>query len=397
MRLWIAALAAGGSVLALAPAAQAQQTRHVNVEVQMTEMHDNNVARSSAAVAAARGVSRSDSAFSPSLVADIFLPVSRQSVFLKGYVGYDDYAKNDLLDASRAKIDGGANLNIGLCQGIANAGYSRAQSDLQDLTLLATRNIEKTTVAGLNMTCGRSAGLAPMFGISTATSSNSSPFLIPSDYHNNTETLGLSYRRPSLGVITVFGSHSDAEYRHRLILVGGVPTKDGYQTDSGGIRYERRLGARIGGEIELGYTKVKPDIPAVPDFKGTTYRGVVDFRVSSLLQTSLGFQHDVTPTIRVGSAYSENQTVFLNATYQLGSRFHLNGGVSQGISHYKGAALGVNDLTKEDITSVYGGVRWDVGRRVAFGSTFKHDNRNTNITGFDYSDTQVTVSAIGKF
>jgi hypothetical protein len=59
--------------------------------------------------------------------------------------------------------------------------------------------------------------------------------------------------------------------------------------------------------------------------------------------------------------------------------------------------LGVSDLTKEDVTSVFGGVRWDAGRRVAFGSTFKRENRNTNLAGFDYSDTQVTVSAIGKF
>jgi hypothetical protein len=348
-------------------------------------------------VAAARGISKSDTAFSPSLVADIFLPVSRQSVFLQGSVGYDDYAKNDILDAGRANINGGANLHIGLCTGQATAGYNRRQSDLQDLTQIVTRNIERSENAGLNMSCGRTAGLAPTFGISTSTSDNSSPFLVPSDYHNTTYTYGLGYRRPSFGVITLFGSHSDAEYRHRLILVGGVPTKDGYETDTGGIRYERRLGARIGGEVEFGYTSLKPDISTVRKFRGTTYKGVVEYRVSSLFQTSFGFQHDVTPTIRPGSAYALNQSVYANATYQLGSRFHLNGGISKGVSHYKGASLGPTDLTKEDITSVSGGIRWDAGRRVALSSSIRHDSRSTNLPGFDYNDTQMTVSAIGKF
>jgi len=295
------------------------------------------------------------------------------------------------------RADAGANLRIGLCQGVLAGGYARAQSDLQDLTLITTRNIETVESGALNMTCGRSAGLAPMFGVSTATSSNSSAFLVLSDYQNTTETLGLSYRRPSFGVVTIFGSHTDAEYRHRLFLVGGVPTKDGYEADSGGIRYERRLGARIGGEVEVGYTKVKPDIAVSPDFKGLTYKGLIDFRVSSLLQTSAGFEHGVTPTIRLGANYALNQNIFLNATYQMGSRFHLNGGVSQGTNRYKGVTLGPADLTKEDINSIYGGVRWDIGRRVALSTTFKHDHRNTNIPGFDYGDTQVTVAAIGKF
>ncbi|HET9159211.1 MAG TPA: outer membrane beta-barrel protein, partial [Caulobacteraceae bacterium] len=366
MRLWIAVLTAGCSTLALASTAQAQSlARHVTIEAQVTALYDDNVARSNDAVASARGINRGDTIISPSLVADIYLPVSRQAVFLAGSVGYDDHQKNDILDAGRARLDGGINLNVGLCQGAATAGYGRAQSNLQDLDVGVTRNIETDVSEALNLTCGRSVGLAPTFGISHASADNTNTFLVPSDSRSTGYTYGISYRRPSLGVLTLFGRHDDTEYRHRQILVGSTLITDGYEQDSGGIRYDRHLGARIGGQIEIGYTDVKPDVPTLSDFKGLTYNAGIDFRVSSLLQTTLRLRHEVSATIREGAAYSIDQTVELGATYKAGSRLQFSGGVSQGVSRYKGAALGLANLTKEDLSAIFVSGRWDLGRRVA--------------------------------
>jgi hypothetical protein len=398
MRHWKTAVATVCSLTALATSADAQSpARHLNVELQVTELYDSNVARSNAAVAAARNVERSDYVFSPSLVADIYLPVSRQAVFLRGSTGYDKYSKNDQLDAGRTHLDAGMDFRANVCTGQLAANYSHAQTDLRDLTALTIKNIEETKGGSFTATCGRSVGLAPTVTLSNTQSDNSSPLLQLSDNKSHSVSLGLSYRRPSLGVVTLFGRRDVSKYDNRLILTPTGLVTDGFHTDSGGVRYDRHLGARIGGDVEFGYSRVKSDIPNSASFQGLTYKAGIDYRASSLLQLRLNLARSVDPTIRQSAAFAVNQTLAGEATYQMSSRLHLNAGLSSGSSRYKGAALLPTDLTKEDFKAAYGGVRWDAGRRVSLASTFRHEDRNSNIAGLDYSDSQVTVSVIGRY
>jgi hypothetical protein len=391
------ALCALPTVLMLSTAAQAQDTRHVNIEARVRVEHDSNVARSTEAVAAARGLERADTIITPSLAADILIPVSRQSLFLRGSIGHDYYNKNDVLDADRFDIVGGANLHAASCNGVASAGYQRYQSDLQDIGITAARNVEKVTLASFDVSCGGAVGLVPNFGVQSVSVRNSNTALLPSDYDMVVTTVGLGYRRPTFGMVSAFWRHGESEYPNRMVLVGSTLVKDGYETDAYGIRYERRLGARIEGEAFISQTKVEPDTGSTPDFNGTTYGAQVDFRASSRIRLSARAERNVNPTIRIGVAYAVDQTVQLDATYAMNTRLKLNAGVLQGTSRYKGAALGVSDLTTEDVSAIYGGARWDVGRRIAFLGDVRYEERDANISGFDYSSTSVGLTAIAKF
>jgi hypothetical protein len=397
MRYSRVALCALPTLLALATGATAQERRHIDVEARVTVEHDSNVARSNAALAAARGIERADTIIRPSLAIDLFMPLSRQSLFLRGSVGHDYYRNNDILDSDRFDVVGGANLHVALCEGMASVGYQRQQSDLQDLSLLTVRNIQKLNQNNFNVSCGRAVGFAPSFAIEDVTARNDNPALVSSDYDMVATTVGLGYRRPSFGVVSAFWRHSDSEYRNRLVLVGANLINDGYETDAYGIRYVRRLGARIEGEGFISQTKVKPDSSTTGDFSGLTYGAEVDFRVSSRIKTSARLARDVSPTIRLGGEYAVNQTAQLDATYAMNARWTLNAGLSQGTSRYKGAALGTTDLTKEDLLAIYGGARWDVGRRVAFLADVRHEERDANVAGFDYSSTRAGLTAIAKF
>lgn len=402
MRNAIIATGVSVSVLALATAASAQEaaptiSRHITIEAELRAIHDSNVARSSAAIAEARGIERSDWIIMPSLNANILLPVSRQSLFLRGSIGHEYYQRNDVLSAGHYDLIGGVNLNIGLCQGVADIGYQQHQSDLQDLGVLATKNIEKQTTGGLTLTCGRSAGLAPTASIRETKATNSADVLENTDYNSTTYMVGLAYRRPSFGTLTLYGEHVDTEYDNRLVLNGaGDLVTDGYQTDAIGMRYERRLGARIGGEVEIAYTTLDPESVLAPKADGATYRAVVDFRASSRLNTSLRLSRDVQPTIRQGAAYEINQGAELTAVYGIGSRIKVNAGLSHDDNRYKGITI-PGQISKETIDAIFAGARWDVGRRIALLGDLRHEERDANVAGFDYSSTQVGISVIGKF
>jgi hypothetical protein len=381
----------------VAPAA-AQEDRHVDIELQARVVHDTNVARSNEATAAARGIDPEDTIFSPGVRVDILLPASRQSFFLRGSAGRDYYEENDVLDSTRYDLLGGLNLDVGPCDGVLMAGYQRHQSDLQDLSLVATQNIESLTSGILDATCGREVGLAPTVRLSTTKADNSAPSLVTSDYRNRSATVGLAYRRPSFGQVSVYARHDESEYPNRLIVSGPTTVQDGYELDAVGVRYIRRLGARIEGEVSAAQTKINPEAPGVPDFEGMTYGAEVGFRATSRLRTRLRLDRQANPTIRPGAAYAIDETIQLDATYQLGARLTVDAGVLSGTSRYRGAGLsGGTDLTKEDLTALFGAVRWDVGRRVALALDARHEERETNIAAFDYDSTRVGLTAIGKF
>jgi hypothetical protein len=375
--------------------AQAQDKRHVGVEGQVQVLHDSNVSRSNSAVAAARGVDLSDTITTPSLVVDILLPVSRQSLFLVGSAGRQYYQKNDELNSAHYDLTGGARLHASLCQGTLSGAYLYGQSDLRDLTLAATRNVEEARTGTLEVSCGRSAGLAPNFRVSDTKVENSA--LILSDSHTTSTSAGLAYRRPSFGELSVFGQHSKTEYPHRLVLVGTGLGQDGFETDSAGVSFTRRLGARIGGEVSVSYQSVKPEASNLSDFKGVSYSALIDYRVSSRLQTSLQLRRGAEPTIIPGAAYTIDQTIQLSATYAVGSRLNLNAGILRTEDRYKGSGFGVTDLTQDNLNAIYGGARWDFGRRTALAASLRHEERDANVPGFDYSSTQAGVTLIGKF
>jgi hypothetical protein len=397
MRFSTLGAGAAGGLLLLASAAQAQEARHVSVEAQVEVLHDTNVARSSAALAALRGLDRSDTIITPRIAADIFLPVSRQALFLRGSVGRSYYQNNSILSSARYDLNGGARLHLAICEGTLSDLYQHAQTDLQDLTLLATKNVETQNTVALDLTCGRSVGLAPTFSISDTNASNSTAFLRPSDFHTVSTSAGLAYRRPSLGEVSIFGRHDDTTYDHRLVLTKTGLDDDGYVTNAGGVRFLHRTGARIGTELSASYTTVNPTALGLSKFKGFTYRGVVDYRVNGRLTTSAKLERAAQPSIRPGVAYSVTTTAQLDALYLVGSRMKLNAGVSRQHDSYTGSTLGAGDLTDETLTAIYAGGRWDFGRRLAVAATLRHEERDASLAGFGYSSNQAGITLIGKF
>jgi hypothetical protein len=133
----------------------------------------------------------------------------------------------------------------------------------------------------------------------------------------------------------------------------------------------------------------------IAEFEGWTYMAQIDYRASSRINTSVSFDRSVQPTIQSGAAYAVNQTLALDATYGLGSKLTLSGGLARAENRYKGVLPG--QLSKEEIDIISGGARYAIGRRIALQLDLRHEERDANVAGFDYSSTQAGVTAIGKF
>jgi hypothetical protein len=355
------------------------------------------VAKASKESARASGIDPSDTITSPTLSANILLPLSRQAFYLRGSVAQDYYSKNDFYNSGRSNLQGGFYLHGGPCDGSLDQTYARNRSAAQALALIATRNIQNTEATSFHATCGRRVGFAPTFDVSHSTGRNSDTLLRESDYETWSYGVGVAYRRTGFGELSLTGHHAETNNKNRLVLVGGVLMEDGYKLNSGGVRYVRRLGARLQGDIEASYTKISPDLPLTPDFAGFTYGVHVDFRPQSRIDTHLSFVREATPSSQLGAAYSIVNTEQFDATYRLGRRLTLDGGVSRAASRYRGAALAGGLVSDEVLSAIFAGARFGLGRRIFLTADTRWEKRNTDVVGLDYSENLTSVGVAAKF
>ena len=393
MRSGMIAIVVGVGLSGACDTALAADANRLSVRAVVTETYDSNVAASDAAVAAERGISQQDSITEPSIAVDILVPVSRQSVFLKGSAGYDFYSRNSILNSGRIDLQGGANLLVRNCKGTVSAGVNYQQSDLQDLSLIATRNVNDTESVNLNGSCGGQVGFAPTLSLTQTWSNNSSPLLKPSDFRDLNATVGLAYRRPLFGELSAFFSYDDASFPNRDLFAAASPLQDGYRNYGVGVRYDRRFGARIEGDVKVAYTSVQPNDPTVRSFQGVTFGADLTFRFSRLLQAQLSLARAVSPTIRPDVTYSVQNSYGGQLNYSLGRKLTLSGGASGEVDSYRGAVILANqDITNETIWSAFVSAHYQLNRRIGFGLDVRHQRRDANLTAFSYSDDRVALS-----
>ena len=363
--------------------------------------YDDNVARSSAAVAAARGIKPSDEIFRPSVRLALAQPFGRQSLFLNATTGYDFYRVNPVLNRERLSFDGGAATNFGPCSQTFSGSYSRSQSDLALLALnnvvTSVRNLTTSKSVGVNGSCGRSIGFAETFGVSEDWESNSSNALSPG---SKTFTLsgGLAYRRPSFGSLSTFGSYSRTLFDKPSFLPPNFPFSNGFKLYAGGVTYARRVGARLSGSASVSYSQLSPDAVGSIGFRGLTYSFTGNYAVSQRLQGMVKFSRHASPSTRIGGTFSIDQTLLGEIDYALGRRWNLKLGASRIDNDYRGNAISPGtDLTKQTLDTIFGSASYRLLRHVTVSLNVSHDQRDANLSGFTYASNKVGLTASTSF
>jgi hypothetical protein len=399
MRSGVVAILVGAGLSCACDEAFAADANRINISGVVTETYDSNISRSNAAVAAARGVTPGDSITAPAITVDIRVPVSRQSVFLKGSVGYNFYARNTILNSADINLLGGVELLVRNCKGTLSGDISYEQSDLQQLSLAVTKNINDTRSVSLAGSCGPAVGFAPTLSLTQTWSDNSSPELRSQNYGDFDVTAGLAYRRPLFGELSAYFSYDDTTYAETNLPALALVLQNGYRNYAAGIRYDRRFGARIEGDIKVGYTSVQPTARTVPGFEGPTFGGDLTFRFSRLLQAQLSFSRAVNPQNQAGVTYGIDNTVSGSISYSVGRKLSLAAGASGESNSYRGRPLFIvvnQAVTSERIWDVFASAKYQLNRRIGFGLDYTHEQRDANPAAFSYTDDRIGLSISGR-
>lgn len=379
--------------VALSSPALAQEGRRVDFGLQAQVEHNTNVSRTNDAQAERRGLTPADTVFTPTATFDLLAPVGRQSVFIRGAVGYSFYDKNKNLNRERYDVSGGVNGHLGPCSGALTGGYTRGVNLIDDPTLIANvENIQDTEHVGVNLSCSRQTGFGITGSVSKDWTNNDLAFLRTSDSEMTSMMLGVTYSRPAFGTLTVFGNHQKAEYPKRLI-------DDGYDLNAFGVTFDRQLGARIQGSMTVAYTTVDPYAPPIPGLSSkkldtTAYSASLSYRASSRLRFQALFDRSVTPSSGIGRTYDLSETYRFSGDYDLGSRITVSGGVGR-VQRASAGVLPaqVVQLTDSELTSIFGSIRYKQSDRLAFVLAAGREERATNATQFDYTNNRIGLTA----
>jgi hypothetical protein len=371
--------------------AQPAETRSVSWSVDAALAYDSNVAGLDALTAAKEGLKPSDDIFSPGVAADVVLPVGPDSVFLHGSAGYNFYGRNTILNSQDVHLDGGFDARLARCNSQVTATYTNGQSNLNELTVGVVRNVEDDESITLTASCPRRVGLIPTVSVSDEAAHNSNPLQQPSNFNSAKATFGIGYAQPMLGVLSLYGFYDDTEFPNRL-------PEDGYKLYAVGVRYDRRLGARIEAVASLSYSELSPDLAGDPSFNGPTYSLDGTFRATGKIKAHVRLERLLEPVLQLDATYAIEQTYLAEAVYAVNSRVNATIGVSEQLEDYRGAFLApAVDVTHETLDALYASASLDLGRRLVLVFDVREERRSANLTAYDYASTRVGLTARAKF
>lgn len=385
---------AGFAILAAVAAtpAAAQQARRVKADLSVQGLYDTNVARSSEALAATRGLKLEDVVITPTLTVDILTPVGRQALFLKGRAGYAFYDENSQLDSEQIDLEAGVLRRFGPCGLSVSGGYKRNQTKLEDIILEPVDNIETLKSATLDVDCTRTVGISPSLNLAHEQSENSASIRSSQDFQNSSATVGLAYSRPTFGTVAVFGSAEKTEYNNRVLALG--VDEDGYEAWAVGVRYSRRLGARLEGSVSVSQTSLDANQASAADFDGLTYTANAAFRPSNRLETRVTFERSARPSRRLGAEYTIDETWRGDVIYSVGPRLRVTMTATQTEAEYQLSPTSpVATLTNDRIRTVSAAVHAKFSRRLSLVFDAAREERDANLAGYSYDSTRVGVTA----
>lgn len=359
--------------------------------------YDSNLAGGASTVAGARDLHKGDVIYTPNLQVNLVLPVAGRATFLRGGVGYDFHEYNTILDSERIDLVGGVATGLGPCGGTLSGGYARRQSDQQDLDLVVTKNTQETISGSLQASCPLGRSLAPFFGVQAARTDNSSAQNVANS-ESISYSAGLSYSNKAIGVVNLFVSYGESSYDEPST---GLPANrnPGFNNLQAGASIARPIGSRLTGSASIALSRVEVDDPQVGDgYTGITGSGALSYQVNRRLNLSVGYDRATNPTLQEGSSYQLSSSLQISAGYQVSSRLRASLGARWSERSYRGE-LGTAStrITDEDNRSVFGSLATTLGRDIGVTLDARYEDRNTNLTIFNYDAYQASLTVTKTF
>ncbi len=374
--------------------------RDAKITVSGDAQYDSNVARANDAGAAARGLQKEDVRFRPAVEADIALPVGVAVFSLQGTAGYDFYARNTRLNRERIDLTASAGTKLSICDVGLQGGFARAQNDLADLSIVpgeeraSTVNVQNVTRIGGSATCGAPVGLRPTGFVEYRQSDNSAPLRKLANFNALSYGGGLSYSSPAMGIATLFAGRSEFDYPNRITdgtIVGASP----FTLTFGGVRLDRRLGARLQFNGQLTYVDVDRSENTGSNFSGLNWDVSMSLRAGDRARFSLGTARQINASAGFSSRTIETSLYSLEGSFVFSPLLRMSVTGSHRERNFDEGLLTTPAflLSSDNIEEVKAGLIYNFGRRLSFELGAGYQDRDANLEIYRYHSYRGSIGA----
>jgi hypothetical protein len=407
MRTGLFALGIAAGVAACSPAlAQmmdvpvVEAKREMRFGASVAALYDSNISHTSTVTALARGIQPEDEVFTPSALFAITQPVGRNAAFLQGTAGYDFHRVNSRLNRENIDLTGGGLGVLGPCHGTGFGRYAAAQSNLEDLSLGVVQNLTQTSTGGGQVVCGKTRGFNVQMGGEHTQVVNSETRQKQADHRADQAALQVGYTNERLGALAAVFNYSHQDYPSRLTAKGGIG--DSYWNNLLGINYTRAFGSKIkvqasAGKMTLKRASAPPGVPL--KVTATNYAANLGYKMSNRLEFTLQASRAFQPSNRPGKLFDLVTHTEGTAAYNVGTRITvtLGGFVEEMSSNQDTTAIAGPTPTKSHKNAEYIQFRYRQSERLSALLDLRHEDRNTDLAAFNYSDTRATVTLATSF
>jgi hypothetical protein len=372
-----------------------QPARNIDVRAGVDVLYDSNIARTSAAGAVARKLERADYRVSPMLDVDLSVLAGPAVLTLRGGAGYSFHARNEKLDSERIDLTAGAGARLKGCDVGLQAGFARSQRDLADLAIVpgdpeaSSVNIETNSRIGSTATCG-SGYFRPTAFVERRWSRNSDEDREISNFDVLSYGGGFSLRRPTLGVVTVFVGQSEFDYPERRGIPGGVRE---FRLRYGGVRLDRRLGARLQLNGQVSYVDTKVPGSSLNRFKGVNWDVATSLRLGDRAQVTLGMYRQVDASAGFNSRMTQTTGYSAEATYVLTPLMRLAVSGSHRVRKFDvdSALTPTIPLSRDSLDDIGARLAYSPGRRLSFVLSTGYQSRDASDAVYNYSAVRASL------
>ena len=391
-------LGISGLVLAVTPqvaAAQGQATAVTEIRFDLSAVYEDNVARSSDALAAQRGLANADVIIAPTVTLNIARPFGRAAFAVSGSIGYQIHDKNSQLDRERINLNASIDMPVGPCRVNPSVGFSRGQSDLSDIVILPTpgidniKNVETVQRYGVDIGCGRDSGLQPFVAVAYEDAANSNALRERADFDAITYRAGLRFTSDAVGQISLSGSRRDTNLSPTAL--SGPDSTQSF--DRVGAELKRDIGTRITTLASVGYGRLRSNNALINEFSGLVWNLDVTALIGANMRLMLGTGRDVGNSLSSDASSVVSKPNRIRLEYAFSDRMRFDGGVSlTGRRFGYSVVQPANAILRENRTLYDARLSYDIGRRFELRIYGGHERRNANGTFFDYNASFVGAS-----
>jgi hypothetical protein len=393
----VAQMGSGSGAGGLSQFPDVQQKRQYLINLGVYSAYDTDIAQTSKAAAALRGIVPEDWLATPTLSINAVQPVGANALFVRGQGGYTFHRQNQQLDSRTVGITGGGVARSQLCQLALTGAYAANQTELGLVATALSANVEERKSVSAAAQCGRPTGLNGMASVSRTWVSESAALARQLNSNLDNYTLGINFRSHAVGMVGLTASYLGSEYPDQIVAV--APAVQFGQTviiRNYGLTYANRFGARLKVDGSISETSLTRGVAIrgiSPHSRSTSYRGDVVYTLSPRLEFEALGDQSVVPSSIIGKLYEQDTNSELIARYKLGTKISLTVGVRrQDIHSNTDPAFQLAIFRKSRTDIAYGSIRFALARRTTILLDVRQQDRTTDLPIFDYSSTRASIT-----